>query len=185
MAEYAAIFGGPYLEKYYLVAKDTDPKPNRKIGTVSMDGVTSYDVVEIGLTNFNLYNSLRLFFANGGGECFIVSCGTYDAGGTATNIQFQDLKDGLDALANVVGPTILVIPDAVLLDEQSAYNDLVVAMLQQCLKKQDRVAVLDVWVDRKARSRPGRTTPLPPSAREWPAPHPTRCATEWLIIRTW
>ncbi len=149
MAEYAAIFGGPYREEYYLVGEGGDLKGNRKIGTVSFDnGTNRYDVVEIGLTNFNLYNSLRLFFANGGGECYVVSCGTYVADGTPQDIKFQALKDGLDSLANVVGPTILVIPDAVLLEEQSAYNDLVVAMLRQCLAKQDRVAVLDVWVDR-------------------------------------
>ena len=95
MAEYAAIFGGPYLEKYYLVAKDTDPKPNRKIGTVSMDGVTSYDVVEIGLTNFNLYNSMRLFYANGGGACFIFVRGLRHRRQSHAEHPFQDLKDGL------------------------------------------------------------------------------------------
>jgi phage tail sheath protein FI len=151
MAEYAAIFGGPYTEKYYLLPTGGDAKGNRRIGTVSLDDVTSYDVIEIGLTNFNLYNSLRLYFANGGGECYIVSCGTYvDADGNAADVTSQALQDGIDSLANVVGPTILVVPDAALIADQAGYNELAVRMLRQCLKKQDRVAVLDVWFDRTA-----------------------------------
>ena len=159
MAEYAAIFGGPYTEKYYLVAAGGDAGQNRKIGTVSLDGATSYDVIEIGRTNFNLYNSLRLFFANGGGDCFIVSCGTYrDGDGNDADISSQALQDGVDALANVVGPTILVVPDAALIGDQAGYNEVAVRMLRQCLKKQDRVAVLDVWFD--------RTAPTPASTDE-------------------
>ncbi|MGB1216688.1 MAG: phage tail sheath family protein, partial [Saprospiraceae bacterium] len=39
-------------------------------------------------TQFNLYNSLRLFFANGGGVCYIVSVGNYKSGG----VKLDDLR---------------------------------------------------------------------------------------------
>jgi phage tail sheath protein FI len=94
-------------------------------------------------TNLYLYNSLRLFYANGGGDCYIVSVGSYD---DATNggILLKDLTDGLDAVRDLVGPTMLVIPEAVQLDKPN-YDTLVAAMLEQCLNRQDRVAILDVW----------------------------------------
>jgi phage tail sheath protein FI len=89
--------------------------------------------------NFYLYNCLRLFYANGGGNCYIVSVGTYDAAPSDA-----DLTKGLDAVHDLVGPTMLVIPEAAALAD-TAYDKLVQAMLKQCLDTQDRVAILDVY----------------------------------------
>ncbi len=86
-----------------------------------------------------LYNSLRLFYANGGGDCYIVSVGSYDDA-----ISLSDLTAGLDAVRDLVGPTMLVVPEAAELG-QSQHATLVQAMLRQCYEKQDRVAILDVW----------------------------------------
>jgi phage tail sheath protein FI len=90
-----------------------------------------------------LYNSLRLFYANGGGDCYIVSVGSYD---DAVNggISLDDLTAGLNAARDLVGPTMLVIPEATELDK-SPCATLAAAMLSQCYEKQDRVAILDVW----------------------------------------
>ncbi|MBR1218530.1 hypothetical protein JQ557_11055 [Bradyrhizobium sp. U87765 SZCCT0131] len=90
-----------------------------------------------------LYNCLRLFYANGGGDCYIVSVGTYDdvqSGG----ISLDALKSGLDAVHDLVGPTMLVIPEAMQL-EKSNCATLTAAMLSQCFERQDRVAIIDVW----------------------------------------
>jgi phage tail sheath protein FI len=160
MAEYSKIFGGGLPLSYYLTT--AAPKASdAAVGSVSLDGgLTTYTLAEMGEARFNLYNSLRLFYANGGGACYVVSCGAYFNGAAtpvATPIAYADLKNGLDAVANLVGPTMLVIPDAVLLDQNQAgasppvhsdYNDTIIAMLQQCSKKQDRVAIIDVWMDR-------------------------------------
>ncbi|MEA2886211.1 MAG: uncharacterized protein QOD11_571 [Bradyrhizobium sp.] len=91
--------------------------------------------------NFLLYNSLRLFYANGGGDCYIVSVGDY-----GSQIGFAALDEGLTQIADVVGPTMLVIPEAVNLTQEE-YNKLVPNMLKQCRDKQDRVAIIDVWID--------------------------------------
>jgi hypothetical protein len=93
-----------------------------------------------------LYQSLTLFYANGGSRCFIVSVGPY---GKA--IDSKKLVEGVQALEDQSGPTMLLVPDLSLLtpdaDNQWAvpgFRDVAVAMLNQCQKKQDRVALLDV-----------------------------------------
>jgi phage tail sheath protein FI len=88
---------------------------------------------------FYLYNSMKLFYANGGANCYVVSVGTYDD----KSVKLVDLKRGLDAIENQVGPTMLVVPDALLLDKND-YANVVQAMLEQCSKLRDRVAILDV-----------------------------------------
>jgi phage tail sheath protein FI len=138
LAEYQQVFGGRYQEQFYLstapLANDTD----RQIGKETIDMGGPHYLIEIGKKEFNLYDSLVLFYANGGGDCYVVSCGDYDEA-----VAYQPLQDGLDAIANVVGPTMLVIPDAALLDVQNA-GKLADQMLRQCASKGDRVAILDV-----------------------------------------
>ena len=52
----------------------------------------------------NMYYSLELYFANGGGPCYIISVGAYTGA-----ISDADLKAGLDLLANEDEPTMIVI----------------------------------------------------------------------------
>lgn len=99
---------------------------------------------------FNLYNSMRLFYANGGADCFVVSVGTYDE---SAAVDKDALLTGLAAAAEQVGPTMIVVPDAVLLppsDENepwvsSDFAEVVRTMLLQASTLQDRVAILDVY----------------------------------------
>jgi hypothetical protein len=112
-------------------------------------------------TKFYLYDSMRLFYANGGGNCYVVSVGNYEQGAV---IQASDLMRGLDVIKDTVGPTMLVIPDAMLLnaphdslpaapassDHETFtpsldYQTVARAMLQQAAELRDRVAILDVY----------------------------------------
>jgi Bacteriophage tail sheath protein len=93
-----------------------------------------------------LYQSLTLFYANGGSRCYIVSVGPY-----GEEIDWKKLVEGVQALEDQAGPTMLLVPDLSLLaagaDNQWAvpgFRDVAVAMLNQCQKKQDRVALFDV-----------------------------------------
>jgi phage tail sheath protein FI len=61
-----------------------------------------------------LYPSLRLYFANGGGPCYIYSIGDYGAAPKA-----QDFADAIAALEAEDEPTLLVFPDAVKLERSS------------------------------------------------------------------
>lgn len=117
------------------------------------DGSNEEVIVPLGPfteARFNLYNSMRLFYANGGGVCYVVSVGDY----TASSIDGKLLLEGLDAINEQDGPTMLVIPDLVLLTGDdadkpwvapTAYGDVVKAMLAQCANRQDRVSVIDVY----------------------------------------
>ncbi|PKN63112.1 MAG: phage tail protein [Deltaproteobacteria bacterium HGW-Deltaproteobacteria-15] len=111
-----------------------DFEPNIK-GKVDPEKKT---VVEVKVVRFYMYESLRLFFDNGGGHCYIVSVGDYK---TAPD---QDgLKKGLDALEKYDEPTIIVIPDAVAL-ETGKLHALQRIALAQCGKLKDRIAILDL-----------------------------------------
>lgn len=149
MAEFIQYFGGAYPESYYLLKADAKvPAADQLVGSVSLvQGGAQYQLVQGGDITYNLYNAMQLFYANGGGDCYIVSCGTYGAA-----ISDGDIADALDAVANVVGPTMLVVPDAVLLSGIDAFNKVVVKMLGQCQSRQDRIALLDVYGARDVQS---------------------------------
>jgi hypothetical protein len=100
---------------------------------------------------FNLFNSMRLFYANGGGNCYVVSVGAYHEN---QKIDPDQLKAGLKAVRDQIGPTMLVMPDLALLPPDKpetpwvapqAYGDVMQEMLKQCSDRQDRVAILDVY----------------------------------------
>ena len=114
--------------------------------TVQLDGDNSVDSVSFE-NNYYLYNSIRMFFANGGGECYIVSVGSYD-----DDVSFEALSDGLAALEKEDHPTMLLCPDAMLIEKSDQAYSLQQAMLMQCNKLQDRVAVLDVFDGYKERA---------------------------------
>jgi uncharacterized protein len=86
-----------------------------------------------------LYDSVRLFYANGGGECYIVSVGDYTA-----SPSLEALQGGLDALYAEDHPTMLVCPDAMLLEKSGDCYALQQAMLKQCAEMQNRFAIFDV-----------------------------------------
>ena len=90
---------------------------------------------------YYLYDSLRLFFDNGGGKCYIVSVGDYH-----TPIDREQLKGGIDALKKVDEPTILLFPDGVNLGATDL-GAVQVHALAQCAKLGDRVGVFDTRFD--------------------------------------
>jgi len=88
-----------------------------------------------------LYNTLKLYFNNGGGPCWIVSVGTF----AADQHSVGDFKDAIWAdLAKVQEPSMYVIPDAVVLT-RADYKALSETAMNQCVKLKDRVALLDVY----------------------------------------
>lgn len=86
---------------------------------------------------FFLYDSLQLYFLNGGGPCYIVSIGSYFESPTLI-----DFESGLNALDFFDGPTIYLFPDAVKLkaDELGKLQQL---SLKKCAALGDRFSVLD------------------------------------------
>jgi len=96
---------------------------------------------------FLLYHGMVHFFQNGGGPCYVVSVGDYD-----DDIDPGTLADGITPLIKEQEPTMLVIPDSVLLKRPDCVS-VQQAMLQHCGgKMRNRLAILDIWggyLDRK------------------------------------
>ncbi len=94
---------------------------------------------QTGETQFLLFYSMLFFFQNGGGPCYIVSAGDYTG-----QIEKDKLVAGIKALEKEQEPTMIVVPDAVRLQEQD-FKDVQTAALDQCAKLGSRFAILDVW----------------------------------------
>ncbi|MFN8713630.1 MAG: phage tail sheath family protein [Bacteroidota bacterium] len=90
-------------------------------------------------TKFNLYYSLQMYFANGGGPCWIVGVKTYAA--ATSGVSGTEVIAGLDAISKIDEPTLLLFPDAVSLG--ATYDTVVEAALLQCNTLQDRFVIAD------------------------------------------
>jgi len=96
-------------------------------------------------SKFMMYYSMQLFFANGGGPCYIVSVGSYtDTGGIVMD---GDLSKGLTEVAKIDEVTLILFPDGLSVTAANNYYMLYQAALVQCNLLGDRFAVMDVWMD--------------------------------------
>jgi phage tail sheath protein FI len=87
-----------------------------------------------------MFYAMQLYFANGGGPCYVVSIGAYDASSAAKNDVY---KSALDAVGKEDEPTLLVFPDAPYLIPATYYN-LIIDALNQCVLLGDRFVIIDV-----------------------------------------
>ena len=87
-----------------------------------------------------LFYAMQLYFANGGGPCYVVSTGGFDASANAKN---EVYKAALDAVGKEDEPTLIVFPDAPYLIPATYYN-LIVDALNQCVLLGDRFVIIDV-----------------------------------------
>jgi phage tail sheath protein FI len=131
--EFQQLYGGAPQPAGITVVLDANSQPT--------DDST---VVE---SKFKLYNSLQLFYANGGGECYIQSIGLYsdapafDAGTKAKFIA------GVASLEKFDEPTLLLFPDAVNLSVGDL-GEVQKQALMQCQKLMDRFVIMDVKYDK-------------------------------------
>jgi uncharacterized protein len=132
LKEYEQYFGGPKDDAIAITVAD-NPAGGFTVAAFTEPAV-----------KYLLYYSVKLFFDNGGGKCYITSVGNYqnpgviDLTGDATTF---GLQDGLNAVALEDEPTLIVIPEAVNLTN---YQTWVQAVLTQCDKLRDRFAIFDI-----------------------------------------
>ncbi len=99
---------------------------------------------------FSLYYQMLLFYANGGGPCYVVSVGSY-----TDELDKTKLEEGITPLLKEQEPTLLVIPEAVCLPEAADCYALQQAMLKHCgYDMRNRFAILDVYGGYKDRKDP-------------------------------
>jgi hypothetical protein len=128
LAEYLELFGAGPSTTYQL---------NNK-------GGGEYDLSVDKNSHFILFNSMRIFFANGGGASYIISVGGYDYKKGVDAADFNSPGKGLDTLSKEMEPTMVLAPEAVEMEEADCYS-LYQAMLQHCgARMRSRVAILDV-----------------------------------------
>lgn len=160
-AEYVERFGGGFRAKFKIV----DANPAIKQETFSLDGKNK--VVEINKDNtLYLFNSIRLFYANGGGPCYILAVDTF-GDKTTLEIKADDFLgsvtklDPFETLKKEFEPTLVVVPDAIALGE-ACYNSIYTKILNHCAAMQSRFGLFDLVKQLPSED----TTPIVKSFRE-------------------
>jgi uncharacterized protein len=140
LLEYRQLFGGANPVRFdFSIEDDLDEDGNLAERSFSAA------VHESANLNFKLFQSLQLYFANGGGPCYIVSVGGY-GGSIAAGDDENGLIGGIHALEKVDEPTLLLFPDAVSLTNTGDFGSVVTTALDQCFKLKDRFTIIDRYV---------------------------------------
>ncbi len=122
MVEYEEAFGGPFVGWKY------------NVDTSTLSSVTG---------GYVFYYHMQMYFANGGGPCWVMSVGDYTDTIAKTSFQSANSPSGdgfLDKLGRIDEVTLLVAPEA---PDEDVYVD----MMAQCASLQDRFSILDVLSD--------------------------------------
>ncbi|GAB7025113.1 phage tail sheath family protein [Geotalea toluenoxydans] len=125
----------PDFEMYFGGAPAVVPKE------VNLDEGYNFVSANFESRNFYLYDSLRLFFDNGGGKCYIVSVGNYEE-----DVSKEKLIAGVRELKKYDEPTMLLFPDAASLDA-GALGEVQQQALMQCGDLMDRVGIFETRLD--------------------------------------
>lgn len=125
LVEYEEKFGGPFKSVTLTVAGS--------------------NVTAVADNTFFLYEAMQMYFANGGGPCYIISTGL-----ATGSVDEGDYTAPLALLAKEDEPTIIVMPELMRLantDDEDVANYYVPfqAALQQCNQLKDRFLIMDVY----------------------------------------
>lgn len=136
LLEYEEVFGGPFTEQFTVTITDTyDTNDEVKTRTFSVASPST-------VSKYKMYYQLQMYFANGGGPCYIVSVGAY--ANASSTIDKTKLMEGIKALETADEPTLLVFPDDMsIADYKVVYDE----ALASCAKLQDRFTIMDVKVE--------------------------------------
>lgn len=115
---------------------------------VLLDETNGHSVSSIDITlKFVLYQSMQLYFANGGAPCYVVSVGDYSVYNVADVTMQAALSNGFVSLSKEDEPTILLAPDAAFMLDAGELGTLQKNMLIQCNQLKDRFCVFDLVED--------------------------------------
>lgn len=142
LGEYMQYFGGASNDEFTLSETAEGETPDVTVKDMNCS-------LALSGPGFNLFNSIRLFFANGGGPCYIISVGSYADG----VIEVNNLKDGINPLLKEDEPTMIVIPEAIRLSAENC-TSLQQAVLSHCQKMMNRIGIFDIHDGYKQRNHP-------------------------------
>lgn len=126
MVDFRSIYGGPSKELPDFAIDGS--------GNISSDPIPATPV-------YKMYYMLELYFANGGGPCYILSVSSYQ---TPAAVTASDLSGALALLKKEDEPTLILFPDAQGISDATEYHDLYKDALSQCAELGDRFTICDV-----------------------------------------
>jgi uncharacterized protein len=133
LSEFVQFYGGPAMESNASITV-----------AVTDNGSSNYavsitPVVPSVRSLYNLYYSVKHFYDNGGGTCYIISMETYQ---TPSAVSDTLLLEGLDIAYEIDEVTLLSIPEATKVSAGS-YATIVNKMIAQASTLKDRFALID------------------------------------------
>lgn len=140
LVEFEQIFGGAPNYKFTIDALDPDAaKLERETFPLGLGADRKDYKITWGEGIYRLYNSVRIFYQNGGGNCWIVSVGDYSA-----PLDKDQLVGAIDLLKDEPEPTMVLVPDALSFDDANDCFSVYTACLDHCQAEQNRVTLMDV-----------------------------------------
>jgi phage tail sheath protein FI len=151
LVEYEKYFGDrqPETGIDVTITETTDANDNR----LTLDVLA--ELAEADRSRHIMHYAMQMFFANGGGPCYIVSVGPYKNIGVALDV--NELQEGLEVLVKVDEPTLIVFPEAQFLTTIGNFATLHNAALLQCETLKDRFVIMDLHGDDESLSDPDAT----------------------------
>jgi phage tail sheath protein FI len=112
--------------------------PPTSVSSVTIDNTNNVTETVFDQIHY-LYDSLKLFFNNGGGKCYIISVGYY-----SDPMSKPSFEKGIDVLKKKDEPTLILFPDAVSLVPSTGIYDLQKRALAQAGELMDRFVIMDL-----------------------------------------
>jgi uncharacterized protein len=134
MMDYEKIFGGPAIQSFEVELQDEEPHHPKVIH------------LEDEESPFLMHHAVNMFYANGGGSCYIVSTGGYVDDDKPHVPDADELKTGLDSIIKNDEITLVVIPEAIRLSDEDQY-ELYKDVIAHCSDQVNRFGIFDVRKD--------------------------------------
>ncbi len=135
-AEYIECFGHGHHHTFKLTAAGPQP-----VTITAFSSAMLLNPDEI----FYFYNSIRLFYQNGGSNCYIFSLGNYEGDGTTKPVINKNdfvKHDVFNKLKKSFEPTMVLVPDFV--NDRDVCYQLYTNVLNHCKETQSRFGIFDV-----------------------------------------
>lgn len=131
LGEYERAFGGAVEEELAVSI------------TEAATPVVAFSGTPPDVPRFLLPYAVRMFFANDGEACWIVSVGRHGVDGAGMEVREEELAAGIRALAGCPEPTLVVVPDACALDPD-AFGRTMDGALERSVARPGRFTIVDV-----------------------------------------
>lgn len=149
MVDYELLYGGPAneLPTFNITGAGTDEDPHVLDPSSTITNTPVY----------KMYYAMQMYFANGGGPCYIVTVGTYVEPISAANINNVALTNALAPVKKEDEPTLILFPDLINIANDDDYCNVLIAAMQQCADLGDRFLICDVKEQAHPTDPPGES----------------------------